>query len=165
MEDTSRLVLPLLQPGQAQKELFHNEALLALDIAVQASVVEVGAIVPPAAPVAGQCWIVGDAPTGDWTGHAGALAGWTPGGWRFVGPCEGMVVWDTARSLPVRRVAGAWEAGEGRVSRVVIGGVPVVGPRGAAIPTPAGGTTVDGEARAAIAAILAAMRDHGLITA
>ena len=31
MEITERLGLPLLNPGQSQKEIFHNEALLVLD--------------------------------------------------------------------------------------------------------------------------------------
>lgn len=35
---TPRLALPLLQPGQAQKEMYHNEALARLDLAVQPAV-------------------------------------------------------------------------------------------------------------------------------
>jgi hypothetical protein len=38
-----------------------------------------------------------------------------------------------------------------------------VRPRADAIPSPSGGTTIDGEARAAIDQILATMRQHGLI--
>jgi hypothetical protein len=41
----------------------------------------------------------------------------------------------------------------------------VVGPQAAAIADPDGGAVVDGEARTAIAAILAALRSHGLIAA
>lgn len=37
METTARLGLPLLAPGQAQKELFHNEALALVDAATQAA--------------------------------------------------------------------------------------------------------------------------------
>ena len=44
-----------------------------------------------------------------------------------------------------------------------VGGERVVGPRGAAIATPAGGTTVDAEARTTLADVLAALRGHGLI--
>ena len=36
METTNRLGLPLLIPGQSQKETVHNEALLALDTLVGA---------------------------------------------------------------------------------------------------------------------------------
>jgi hypothetical protein len=48
-ERTPRLALPLLQPGQAQKETTHNEALAVLDLVVQASVLAVGTNVPPVA--------------------------------------------------------------------------------------------------------------------
>ncbi len=85
-DTTSRLALPLLQPGQAQKETTHNEALTLLDLAVQASVLAVGTNVPPVAPTVGNGWIIGVAPTGAWTGQARAIAGWTSGGWRFLVP-------------------------------------------------------------------------------
>jgi hypothetical protein len=58
---------------------------------------------------------------------------------------------------------GAWEVGKLRGSEVAVDGVKVVGAQQAAIPAPAGGTTADVEARAAIGAILAALRSHGLI--
>ena len=58
---------------------------------------------------------------------------------------------------------GAWEIGKLRGSEVAVDGLKVVGAREPAIAAPAGGSTIDLEARAAIGAILAAMRDHGLI--
>jgi hypothetical protein len=47
----------------------------------------------------------------------------------------------------------------------LIGGVPVVDLQQPQISARSGGATIDGEARAAIGAILAAMRAHGLIAA
>ncbi len=164
-DTTARLALPLLQPGQAQKELFHDEALMLLDLAVQPVVEAVGVDTPPAGPVPGQAWIVGAAPTDGWAGQAGALAGWTDGGWRFVTPFDGASAWSRADRCLVRHDGGAWVVGEARVRHVSVGGVTVLGPRVAAIPDPAGGTTVDVEARNAVAGILAAMRAHGLIEA
>ncbi|MEG8028176.1 DUF2793 domain-containing protein [Sphingomonas aerolata] len=67
-ETSARTGLPLLQPGQAQKEMGHNEALALIDLLLQPTVVTVGLNVPPAAPAPGACWIVGAAPTGDWGG-------------------------------------------------------------------------------------------------
>jgi hypothetical protein len=162
---SARFALPLLQSGQAQKELVHNEAVSLLDLIAQASVVAVGVNVPPAAPTSGQSWIVGVSPTGAWAGKPGRLAGWTDGGWRFVDPVEGMAVWNTADSLVVRHVGGAWVAGAQTAARLLIGGVQVVGTRGAAIADPTGGATVDSEARGALSAILAMLRTHGLIAA
>ena len=163
MTTTDRLNLPLIEPGQAQKELFHNEALLLLDAVVGASVVAVAVNVPPAAPEAGEAWIVGPAPVGAWQGRAGALASWTTGGWRFVRAREGLSVWCGTTKSAYRCVDGAWRAGAVSGERLTLGGQQVVGSRAAAIPDPRGGTVIDAESRATLAAVLAMMRDHGLI--
>jgi hypothetical protein len=160
---TPRLALPLLSAGQAQKEMTHNEALAALDMLAQAVAVAVGVDVPPAAPEPGQCWIVGDAPQGVWSGQARTLAGWTVGGWRFHIPDAGMTVWSLADAAEARFEDGGWTIGVARAARVEIGGVQVLGPRQPAIAEPGGGTVIDAEARAAIGAILAALHTHGLI--
>lgn len=162
-DTTARLALPLLDSGQAQKEVTHNEALARIDIALQASVIGTGLVVPPAGPAEGQAWIVGDALTGDWAGHTHAVAGWTAGGWRFIAPADGMAVWSIADALVARFVGGAWVMGSVPARQVVIGGVPVLGSRRPPIADPSGGAAVDAEARDAIGAILDAMRRHGLI--
>jgi hypothetical protein len=162
-EGTVRLALPLIEAGQAQKEVTHNEALAALDLLVQAGVVASGVNTPPMSPAPGQAWVVGSAPGGAWAGQAGAVAGWTAGGWRFLTPCEGTEVWCEADGCTVRFRGGEWETGVLRGTALRIDGAAVVGPRRAAIADPAGGATVDAAARSAIAAILAALRGHGLI--
>lgn len=159
---TARLALPLLQPGQAQKEMSHNEALARLDVAAQACVVESGVDSPPADPDPGDAWIVGESPTGAWAGQALAVAGWTASGWRFVAAREGMHVWVSQTQEFAVFSEGEWRLGECR-GRLIVDGQQVVGPRSEAIADPAGGTIVDSEARAAIAALLAALRDHGLV--
>lgn len=160
---TDRLKLPLLQPGQAQKEIFHNEALALLDLAVQPAVTAFGIDVPPVAPLAGQSWIVGTAPTGAWAGRARALAGWTAGGWRFVDPVEGMTAWIPQSRGVARFSGGAWALGAIEGSTLVLDNAVVVRAQRAAIADVSGGQTIDAEARAVIAAILAALRGHGLI--
>ena len=99
-ETSARFALPLIMPGQAQKELFHNEALAAIDAALHAAVEGAPQAAPPAAPVEGQCWLVGPDATGAWTGRDGSLAAWTSGGWRFVTPQPGMCAWDGAAGVP-----------------------------------------------------------------
>src|SRR3546814_19105698 len=80
----------LLAAAQAQKEVTHNEALTLLDALVQ-PVVEAGPQnSPPLAPAVGQCWLVGAAPTAEWSEAAGTIALWTAGGWPFVEPFSGM---------------------------------------------------------------------------
>ncbi len=162
-EASARIALPLLQAGQAQKEIYHNEALALVDIAVAAAAQGAGDNDPPGSPDVGQCWIVGSAPTGVWAGHASALAGWTSGGWRFLAAPEGMTVWLIGSALWARRTAGGWITGDLPASSVRVGGVQVVGSRQSAIVDPAGGSMIDAESRSALVSILAAMRSHGLI--
>ncbi|MCW4462214.1 DUF2793 domain-containing protein [Sphingomonas sp. BT-65] len=130
---------------------------------VQPCVEAFGLGAPPPDPVPGQCWIVGDSPAGAWAGSAGALASWTEGGWRFAAPREGMAVWIAGEELAARYVSGAWRAGQLSAAQLVIDGEQVVGAREGAIDEPDGGSVVDAEARAAIEAILQALRAHGLI--
>lgn len=162
-DKTARFAFDLLEAGQAQKELHHNEALTAIDLCVQASIVAADGNDPPAAPAIGQCWIVGAAPRGAWAGQTQALAGWTAGGWRFVAPRDGLQAWDEARRIPLRFSNGAWEAGVLRGEELHVGGDRVVGRRAAAIADPGGGATIDAEARATLSAVLAALRGHGLV--
>ena len=162
-ETSARLGLPLLQVGQAQKESSHNEALTLLDLAVQPVAETVGLDTPPATPVPGACWVIGTAPGGAWTGQAHALAGWTRGGWRFIPARTGMAVWSRADGAIAWFTGVGWTIGEVTGTRLVLNGAAVVGARQAAIATPVGGSAIDPEARVAIAAILAALRTHGLI--
>lgn len=164
MTATARFALPLLHAGQAQKEMFHNEAVVAIDSLLHPAIVASDIDTPPAAPEPGEAWIVGGTPTGDWEARTDQIATWTDGGWRFAMPRDGMEVWDESLAQPVRYRAGAgWQAGVVLASRVEIGGLQVVGDRGAAIPAPTGGAAIDAEARDAIVAILDALRTHGLI--
>jgi hypothetical protein len=58
---------------------------------------------------------------------------------------------------------GAWEMGVVRAASLFVDGEQVVGQRAGAIDSPSGGTVVDSESRAAIDAVLNALRTHGLI--
>ena len=164
MTDLSdRFKLPLLAAGQAQKEITHNEALTLADMLLHCVVVSVAPAIVPSAPVPGQCWIVGNSPSGAWAGQAGAIAGWSAGGWRFAASVEGMAVWSLADSLVVRRSGALWVAGSLTATSLKIGGNQVVGARAASIASVTGGSVIDGEARAAVNAILVTLRAHGLI--
>lgn len=164
MDLTPRLSLPTLIPGQAQKELFHNEALQLLDCLVAGAIEEPARNDPPAAPAPGQAYLVGSSPTSEWAQYPHHIAAFSAGGWRFVVPVEGMAVIDKSSGLPVSYGPSGWEVGALRASRILIGGQQVVGPQEAAIAEPAGGTTVDLEARSTITAMLSALRQHGLIS-
>lgn len=162
---TDRLKLPLLAAGQAQKEVTHNEALVLADMAIQAVVQSVAPATVPTAPALGQCWIVGDTPTGAWSGQAGKLAGWTAGGWRFLSAFEGMQVWNIADTAIVRREGANWITGVVTASVVKVAGIQVVGAQRPRVVGPSGGATVDTQARAAIAALITGLEAHGLFSA
>jgi hypothetical protein len=160
---TARLSLPLLAVGQAQKEVTHNEALVVADMLVQSVVEAVAPTSIPAAPVPGQCWIVGSAPSGAWAGKAGHIACWSTGGWRFIAPFEGLAVWVIADSMQARWTGGQWQVGRETAQGYWVSGIRVVGAQQAAIAAPSGGQTIDSEARAAVSLILSALETHGLI--
>lgn len=163
MSSSARIGLPFIAVNQAQKEITHNEALVLLDLLTQAAVEDRDLTAPPVDPVDGGVWIVASPATGDWAGHDGALAQRLDGGWRFVAPFEGLRAWLRDEALEARFDGTAWQVGQQRAARLVVGGIPVVGGQQPAIADPAGGTTVDTEARTALSAVLAALRAHGLI--
>jgi hypothetical protein len=163
MSGSPRLGLPFLSVGQAQKEFAHNEALQILDLLVAGAVEEPPGTTPPASPTLGACYIVAPGATGEWAGKALCVAGWTSGGWRFIPPAEGMNLYVRSTATAASFRSGIWEVGQVRGAALIIGDEQVVGSRAGAIPSPTGGTTIDGEARASVDAILIALRQHGLI--
>lgn len=142
-ETTARFGWPLLAPGQAQKEMTHNEALASIDLAV-APVVEGIAAGPPAAPAIGDTWIVGAAPEGEWVGRTDALAGWTAGGWRFVAPPPGLCATRRGDLASLRFGGSGWQTP-------------------ATVAGPEGGAVIDTEARATLGILIDALRARGLI--
>ena len=164
MDTTTRLKFPLLAAGQSQKEIFHNEALTIADVLVAGSIEEdTVRNTPPTAPAAGQCWVVGDTPTGVFVGFAANLAAYTIGGWRFVAPVDGMAMTCPVSGIRLARRGGVWERGLERCLELRVNDQKIVGPRQAAIVYPAGGATVDSAARTTINAVIDALRAHGLI--
>ena len=162
-DSTPRFALPFILPGQAQKELFHNEALARIDLALHPAVEGPPAPEPPPDPALGQCWIVAPDATGEWASRDSSLAMWSEGGWRFVAPAPGTSAWNKAASVPLLWDGFQWREGELRCTGLLVGGLQVVGARQPAVPSPSGGTIIDEEARAAINALTAALMSHGLI--
>jgi len=78
-------------------------------------------------------------------------------------PVAGQALWLADRQMTVRYDGATWVEGEVHGERLVLAGQQVVGARQGAIADPAGGTTVDGQARQALSALLLACRAHGLI--
>lgn len=138
---TPRFGLPLLFAGQAQKEFYVNEAHALTDALLQAAC-EGEAAVPPATPAEGESWLVAPGAGGDWTGQEGKLAAFQSGTWLFVSPSDGMRVFDRGTGQ-ILLYNGGWL-------------------RPSAPAEPSGGATVDIEARAAIASLIAALGEAGV---
>jgi hypothetical protein len=134
--------LPLLFAGQAQKEFAVNEAHALADALLHLAI-EGEAAAPPAAPGEGDCWLVHAPAAGAWQGQEGAIACRQAGAWLFVAPRDGMRALNRATGQDWR-YAGGWQVA-------------------APIAPPAGGATVDAEARAAVGAILQALKIAGIL--
>jgi len=161
---TGRFALPFILPGQAQKELYHNEALVRADMLLHPSVEGAPANAPPGTPAEGRCWLVGTAPTGAWQGRPSQIACWTAAGWRFAVPREGTCVWNAASKLWIYWDGAAWSDGHLPAASLRVAGQQVVGARQPAVLSPSGGTVIDDEARAAVVQVIAALKSHGLIS-
>ena len=79
MDQTARFALPLLAPGQAQKEWFHNEALQRADMLLCPVIEGPAVATPPANPTTGTCYLIAGGATGAWTGQDGSVAAFTEG--------------------------------------------------------------------------------------
>jgi len=139
---TPRLGLPYLAAGQAQKEWTHNEALALIDLAVQPVAYGISND-PPEQAAPGESWIVGTAPTGAWADQAGAIAGWSDGGWRFLSLPVGSEL-RLRSGERLLRTAHGW-VGPGRVG------------------DPDDGEVRDVQARETLVALIEIMRHQGLI--
>jgi hypothetical protein len=160
---TPRFALPFILPGQAQKEAFHNEALLRIDAMLSPSAEGPPRSEPPANPDEGECWIVAEGASGAWAGKAHSLACWTGAGWRHLPPRPGTTVWNKADAVPLQWNGSGWSTGAIACGGVLVGGQQVVGERQPAVASPSGGTIIDAEARSALNALIATLMSHGLI--
>lgn len=143
--ETSRFLLPLLAAGQAQKELFHNEALILVDFLLNPVVESIASDPQALNPQTGQSWLVGSDPVSEWSGHQDDIAGWSDNGWIFIRPLEFLEISISASGVSAV-YHGAWQ-----IPEVVV--------------DPAGGQVVDVEARYAIDSVLEILRERGFFAA
>ena len=160
---SDRYRLPLLQAGQAQKEVTHNEALAALDLLIHLAAQSRSVTAPPSSPGEGQCWVVPIGATGGWAGDAGRIAAFSAGGWQMIDPRAGCLAWIVDEAMFVYHDGAGWRADGWPAAGLRIAGRQLIAATASAIAGPSGGTTVDAESRAAINGILAALRTLGLV--
>jgi hypothetical protein len=76
---------------------------------------------PPAAPALGMYWIVGPAPTGAWSGHAGKIATSYDGGttWTIITPLDGLEAYDRDIAANyIYRAGAGWVSAAGAWTRL-----------------------------------------------
>lgn len=141
---TSAIGLPLLVPGQAQKEFFVNQAMCLID-ALFMRIVKASQPAPPASPDDGECFRITAPATGVWSGRTDRLAVRIGGDWHYIEPSEGMQLFDqtTGQALVFR---SQW------LSAIT----PAL---------PEGGLVIDVEAREAISGLLQVMQTAGILRA
>jgi hypothetical protein len=162
MPATPRLALPLIAAGQAQKDVTHNEAVLALDRLVALVVASRSLTVPPATPPSGACYIVPSAGGAAWGHPAGTLMYWQDSGWLAASPRDGQIVLlDDEEVMLVRH--GDWQA-RWPTAGLTINGRTLLAATPAMIVPPSGGGTVDSEARATLTSLLTALQQQGIIS-
>lgn len=137
--ETPCFALPLLGVGQAHKELFHNDALLLLDFLVHPVVQAIANDPDLLLPEEGDCWLVGPAAVSGWSGKSDQIAGWSAGGWHFIKPQKSMKIIVLSDHSSAIYHDASWQ---------------FVAP----VNAPAGGVTIDLEARSAIDSILEVLR-------
>lgn len=91
-DQTPRLKLPFMSTAQVNKELTFNQLAAMVDALLSTTALDKDLSAPPASPADGDLYIVGPAPTGAWTGRADFLAYYV-GGWQFIDPAPGWIVW------------------------------------------------------------------------
>jgi hypothetical protein len=162
MAQTTRYGFALLQAGQAQKEITHNDALARIDSLIHLAVESRHATT--AADVIGTSWIIAAGATGEWAGHDGEIAVCDESGWSFVAPLDGCIAFLRDEGLFVHYAAGQWHDAW-VVQSLVVGGLTLSGGAATVVPDPSGGTVIDVEARAALSQLLTTLRTTGLVAA
>jgi hypothetical protein len=107
MTETVHLALPFIDAAQAQKHVTHNEALQLLDALTQLSVIERRSA-PPSAPAEGDRYLVEATATGVFAGAEGRIALWLAGGWIFLSPRAGWLVFVAAERKALLHDGSAW---------------------------------------------------------
>ena len=90
---SQNLKLPYLAASQAQKHVTHNEAIQALDVIVQLSVLSRNLDTPPDDPTNGDQYIIGPNPNGLWHKRSNEIAAFQEGQWIFYPPKIGWLSW------------------------------------------------------------------------
>ncbi|MFZ2029825.1 MAG: DUF2793 domain-containing protein [Vitreimonas sp.] len=122
MSDTTRLTLPYLAAGQAQKHVTVNESLRRLDALVQLSAISATTAAQPGSPSDGDIYLLPGGKTGAaWGAMAdGALAYYRDGAWEQLTPRPGWRCYAQDVDALYARGASTWQRIAAREERRII---------------------------------------------
>jgi len=89
MSETPLLGITEMDPSQAQPHLIVNEAVRKLEAVSPLQALDKDLTTPPGSPADGDRYIVPSDATGEWSGHAFAIALNINGDWHFLTPRPG----------------------------------------------------------------------------
>src|ERR1044072_2933486 len=101
--NTLNLGLPTWDEGNTEPDLVFNQLLFVVDALLKSGVQDILST-PPATPVVGETWLVGDTATGAWAGHENDIAIAVTGGsgWYFITPESGWAMWVQSEAATFR---------------------------------------------------------------
>ena len=108
---TPNISLQTVPNGQTNISAAYNDAMQVIDALLHLAVEDKDLSAPPATVAGdiGKRWIIGAAPTGDWSGSAGKIALCTGENlWRIIDAKEGFEAWVIDESEKYRYESGAW---------------------------------------------------------
>ncbi|MCD6035210.1 MAG: hypothetical protein K0R63_951 [Rickettsiales bacterium] len=108
MTTTNHLNISHIRQNQAQKEVTLNEGLNRIDAILNTGAIDKGTNTPPVSPSAGDVYILGSSPTGDWSGEGGHIAYYLNSTWEFITPNEGMTLWVNDEDVLYSFDGSAW---------------------------------------------------------
>lgn len=155
---STNLILPYLQPAQAQKHITLNETLLRLDALVQGAVETRFLAAQPSSPVDGARYILPPGKTGAaWGAMADhALAYWRDGVWEEIAPRSGFALFVRDENRLVAFDGARWNAVGGETPNLLINGGFGVWQRGTSFSSVASGTYVADRWRTGVSAMTVA---------
>jgi hypothetical protein len=108
-DNTTHLGLPYVANKQAQRHIFHDEALRILDALVMLSVNDRDLSAPPASPVEGDRYIVKAPGSGAFAGKDNRIAHYADGAWFFYAPSRGWLCHVADESALLAWDGTAWQ--------------------------------------------------------
>lgn len=110
---TPNINLPTTPSGATNISAAYNDAMQLIDALLHLAVEDKDLSAPPVTVAGdiGKRWIIGAAPTGDWSGEAGNIALCTGENlWRIIKSKEGFEAWVIDEGAKYRYKSGAWTA-------------------------------------------------------